>query len=120
KLIPCWLVYAVVFGVAFLVILMFILIVCSLENAEENRYQVDDSRLIGEKNKYFFNGESMGIVNQDIELNARPENKDIYTTPTRMESYKVNPMFQEDKTTEEQNPETKSSTSNGQEGYIAI
>ena len=32
-----WLVYAVVFGVAFLVILMFILIVCCLENTQENK-----------------------------------------------------------------------------------
>ena len=33
-----WLVYAIVFGVAFLIILMLIMFVCCLENAEENKY----------------------------------------------------------------------------------
>ena len=59
------------------------------------RYRVDDTELVGGKNKYFFNTESIGIVNQNVELSPRHEDRDIYTTPARMESYKVNPMFNE-------------------------
>ena len=90
-----------------------------------NRYRVDDNRLVGEKNKYFYNNESMGIVNQDVEMTPRGDqepNKDIYTTtPTRMESYKVNPMFHEEKAAiDHYSTGTKGSTSNSAHEVSAL
>ncbi|XP_028399458.1 uncharacterized protein LOC114522881 [Dendronephthya gigantea] len=122
-----WLVYAIVFGVAFLIIVMFILFVCCLENAEESQYMVDNTTLV-DRNRYFFGNESVGIENPDIEMSARNgknQNAAIYTTSppqqTRLESYKVNPMFYETKSQAEQSSVGgKSSVSTGQEGYIAL
>ena len=82
---------------------------------------VEDTALVRDKNKYFFGNESMGIVNPDIEMSPTGNggNQAIYTTSSthsRMESYKVNPMFHETKDSNEQSSVAgKSSISTGHE-----
>lgn len=59
----------------------------------------------------------MGFVNQDVELAPRNGNKEIYATttaPTRLESYKVNPMFNDTKGSDQYDMQEKNET-NGRE-----
>ena len=83
---------------------------------------VENTTLVSDRNKYFFHNESVGIINPDIEMSARTgvNQQAIYTTSSttqsRMESYKVNPMFHETKSHGEQSSiGGKSSVSAGQE-----
>ena len=92
------------------------------------RYMVENTTLVSDRNRYFFNNESVGIVNPDIEMsptgNGAREHAVYTTSPahSRMESYKVNPMFHETKShTEQSSMGGKSSISNGQEvSYLEL
>lgn len=84
---------------------------------------VESTTLVSDRNKYFFHNESVGIVNPDIEMSttrSAVNQQAIYannsTAHSRMESYKVNPMFHETKSYGEQTSiGGKSSVSAGQE-----
>lgn len=83
----------------------------------------NNTALFGRQSNYFFGDESVGIENPDLEMSQPRKSKSqhvaIYTTSpaqTRMESYKVNPMFHETKSQAEQSSmDGKSSASTGQE-----
>ena len=90
---------------------------------------VGDTILVNDRNKYFYNDESVGIVNQDIEMSPKGNGASshaVYTTTpaqsqshAKMESYKVNPMFHESKSYEQSSEAGKSSISTGQDvSYI--
>ena len=81
---------------------------------------MENTTLVNDRNRYFFNDESVGIVNPDIEMSPKGNGASaVYTTSpahSRMESYKVNPMFHESKSyTEQSSVAGKSSISTGQE-----
>ncbi len=83
---------------------------------------MENTTLVNDRNRYFFNDESVGIVNPDIEMSPKGNGANshaVYTTSpahSRMESYKVNPMFHESKSyTEQSSVAGKSSISTGQQ-----
>lgn len=82
---------------------------------------VEDTQLINDKNRYFFHNESVGIVNTDIEMSANNVTRSpdpVYSTSpvrSRMESYKVNPMYHETSMGEQSSVGGKSSVSSAQE-----
>jgi hypothetical protein len=82
---------------------------------------VENTSLVNSRNRYFYNDESVGIENPDIEMSPKgngASSQAVYTTSpahSRMESYKVNPMFHETKSYEQSSVAGKSSISTGQE-----